>query len=130
MHTNLKTATEQALDDLLIDWHKHCASYQTGGYGKATPMCRNAKSSRGWDSIDDIADSLEHAASVEAVDFQISQMAPEHRTALGMYARNLVTGVAVWASARLPDDPIARTVVLTQAKQELTRRLKRESVIL
>ena len=130
MHTNLKTAAEQALDNLLIDWHKHCTSYQTGGYGKATPMCRNAKSSRGWDSIDDIADSIEHAANVEAVDFQISQMAPEHRTALGMYARNLVTGNSVWTSARLPADPIARTFVLTQAKQELTRRLKRESVIL
>lgn len=119
----MKNETNQLLDSILADWHNWSRGYQHVGGINSSPIFRSAKSSRGWDSTSDICAQEVDSATMEAVDFNVSEMEPIPRTAIGIHARNLATGYAVWSSARLPTDPVQRTEILIAAKVDLIQRL-------
>lgn len=111
------------LDNLLVEWHQWAKGFAPLGSHSTAPMFQGLTSSRQWDSESDVLDSDLHNSQMETVDFCINEMPPEHRTAIGINARNLSTGKHVWTSARLPVDLQERQELLSRARQDLTRRL-------
>lgn len=112
-----------ALDDLLAEWHRWAKGFSVLGQHGTAPMFNGLVSNKQWDSESDVIDGNLHHSQMEAVDFHISEMQPLHRTAIGIQARNLVTGYSVWTSARLPTDIEARAVVVRDARNILTNKL-------
>lgn len=119
----IKDKMREKLDLILADWYQWAKGYKHVGGINSSPIFRSAKSSRGWDSTSDICAQEVDSATMEAVDFNVSEMEPIPRTAIGIHARNLATGYAVWSSARLPTDPVQRTEILIAAKVDLIQRL-------
>lgn len=125
----MRDDSNHILDDLLREWHKWAKGYQAVGDIAPSPMFRNAKSSRGWDSLDVIVDETIDSATMESMNFHVFELQPEHRTAIQLHARNMATGVAVWSSPRLPQCPFARAALLGEAKVKLLARLVAAGVI-
>jgi Cft2 family RNA processing exonuclease len=86
-------------------------------------MFRNAKSSKGWDSTSEVIEDEIRDKTMKAIDFHVGEMQDPHRAAIYIHARNCCTGRSVWVSPRLPRDPVERTVILLEAKNDLMRRL-------
>ena len=101
-------------------WSKNFA--MLGSHGTA-PMFNGLVSSRQWDSEHDVVDGSLHNSQMKAVDFHIGELIPEHRTAIYISARNLCTGKQVWASLRLPADQLARQKLVSEARNNLMKRL-------
>jgi len=125
MHNDAK----HILDDLLVAWHKWAKGYQHVGGVSSSPMFRDAKTSRGWDSLTEIVDETIDSCRMVAVNFHVMELQPDHRTAIQLNARNLATGVSVWSSPRLPQDPEERTVLLMEARNKLLKRLLSAGVV-
>lgn len=87
-------------------------------------MFHGVRSSRQWDSESDVLDGTLHNSQMEAFDFHVNELDSISRTALSIQARNLVTGRSVWVSARLPDDPEKRALILQNARNNLIKRLQ------
>ena len=117
------------LDDLLAQWHQWAKGFAIVGQHGTAPMFNGLVSSKQWDSEDDVLDGSIHHSQMETVDFHISELEPLHRTAIGINARNLVTGRSVWTSARLPADLEQRTVILRDARNILQKRLTAAGVL-
>lgn len=120
---NRDISQREILDDILSRWHgwaKHYVPVPTCG---ADPMFRNAKSSKQWDTTEDIVDAEISNKIMKAVDFQVTEMANPYQAAIYVLARNCYTGRSVWMSPRLPQDPAARGVVIAEARAQLTKRL-------
>ena len=121
--------TRYLLDDLLVQWHRWARGYRhVPGVGSSA-MFKNAKSPRGYESEGEIADETIHNSTMEAINFHVSELQPDQRTALQINAMNLATGRSVWTSARLPADVMARQVLLAGARAELTARLIKAGVV-
>ncbi|APW37643.1 hypothetical protein RD110_10940 [Rhodoferax koreense] len=86
-------------------------------------MFRNAKSSKQWDTTEDIVDAEINSKIMKAVDFQVSEMQDPYKAGIYVLARNCYTGRSVWMSPRLPQDPAERGVVLAEARTQLIKRL-------
>ena len=117
------------LDDLLKSWHQWAKGYQHVGGINSSPMFRDAKTSRGWDTLDVIVDETIDSCRMESINFHVFELQPDHRTAIQLNARNLATGVSVWNSPRLPQDPQARVVLVIEARSRLLRRLLSAGVV-
>ena len=115
--------TRYMLDDLLSQWHQWAKGFKIVGKHGTAPMFNNLVSSHQWDTENDVTDGYLHHSQMETVDFHISELVPIHRTAIGINARNLVTGYSVWTSARLPTDLEQRVVILRDARNILQKRL-------
>ena len=111
------------LDDLLAEWHKWSISFAMLGSHGTAPMFNGLVSSRQWDSEHDVVDGSLHNSQMEAVDFHIGELKPDHRTAIYISARNLHTGKQVWTSVRLPVDQMERQKIVAEARNMLTKRL-------
>jgi hypothetical protein len=125
MHDDSKSI----LDDVLGRWHRWAKGYSPLPGTGADPLFRNARSSRQWDSSDDVLDATIEAKIMESVEFQVSEMVDPHRTAIHINARNCHSGVSVWNSPRLPKDPLECGVIVLEARNLLTRRLIKAGVI-
>ena len=121
--------SNELVNDLLAQWHRWARGYQHAAGIGSQPMFREAKSSRGWDSLADIVDDTLDHSRMEAIDHIIMSMDGLFRTALQIHARNLVTGRSVWTSARLPVDVQDRDRVLGNAKCELVRKLGEAGIL-
>lgn len=111
------------LDDILREWHRWAAGWSdVAAYGSCA-MFAGYRSPRQWDDGGEIADASIRDAAMRAVDFHVSELAPLHRTALQIQARNLSTGRDTWSSARLPSDLDVRARVVADARNLLARRL-------
>jgi hypothetical protein len=119
----MKNETRYMLDSLLSEWYQWAKGFNPLGSHSTAPMFQGLTSSRQWDSESDVLDADLHNSQMETVDFHITELCPEHRTAIGIHARNLATGKHVWTSARLPLDLQERQELLGRARQDLTRRL-------
>lgn len=119
---------DNLLSDLLRSWHKWASGYQHLGGINTSPMFRGGKPNKTRDDDDGIDGSL-HNSTMEAIDAQVMQMIDAHRTILQLQARNLVAGVSVWRSPRLPDDPEERTILLIEARNKLLKRLIAAGVV-
>lgn len=125
----MKRDCDFSLDDLLADWHRWAKGYQYVGDIHGSPMFNHAKSPRGWDTVGDIVDTEIDGGRMATVNFHIFELPSVQCTAIQINARNLATGKAVWNSARLPQDPQERAIVLRDARNELMRRLMMAGVV-
>jgi hypothetical protein len=119
----------EILNSLLCDWHRWAKGYQHVGGINTSPMFREVKSGRQWDTVDEIISSDLVHSQMEALDSIIMQLRDVYRTSLQLQARNLHTGYAVWTSARLPADPLERATILGEARAELTVKLQNAGVL-
>ncbi|MCC6509962.1 MAG: hypothetical protein IT423_12720 [Pirellulaceae bacterium] len=115
--------TRELLDDILRRWHNWSAGYRAIADVGSSPMFRQAKSGRQYESQYEIAEHQIDDDAMAAVDFHVYELEPMHRTALQINARNLATGRAVWRSERLPADSAERAIVLAGARAALLVRL-------
>lgn len=125
----MKDEQRYILDSLLADWHCWARSYSATGSHSTAPMFNGLVPSRQWDSESDVIDTDLRHDQLKAVDFHIGEMIDIHRTAIGIHARNLVTGKSVWSSARLPADQAERQRILVDAKNNLQKRLTSAGVM-
>jgi hypothetical protein len=121
--------TRYALDALLSDWHQWAKGFSIVGQHGTAPMFNGLVSSKQWDSESDVIDGNLHHSQMQAVDFHIGELIPLHRTAIGIHARNLVTGFSVWTSARLPADIEQRAVILRDARTILQNKLTSAGIL-
>jgi len=117
------------LDELLEQWHRWAKGYHHVGGINTSPMFREVKSGRQWDTVDEIISSDLVHSQMEALDSIIMQLRDIYRTSLQLQARNLHTGNAVWFSARLPADPKERAAILGEARAALTVKLQSAGVL-
>jgi hypothetical protein len=121
--------TDAILDDLLSRFHAWARQYRVTAQQGADPMFRNARSPRGWDSVDDILDGELQNGTMKAIDFQVGEMKDPYRTAIYMNARNCYTGRNVWLSPRLPSDKAARDALVGEARGMLLARLVKAGIV-
>lgn len=113
------------LDDMLQRWHRWCEADGLGaGYPAECPTFRYAKPVRTWDDRTGAADAEAESVECVALDAHINALSRVHRAALAMQARNLVTGLSVWRSPLLPQDPTERALVVAAAREALADRLR------
>ena len=117
------------LDTLLADWHCWASNFKHVAQSGSCAMFTDVKSSRQWQDSDELHDAAKHNSTMKAIDFHVNELEPAQRTAIQIKARNLVTGVSVWTSDRLPTDPQARAEILMQAKNTLLMRLSAAGVM-
>lgn len=125
----MRDESKEILDSLLAQWHRWACGYRYVGGINSSPMFRDAKTSKGWDSVEEIIDSEIDGSRMEAVQFHIFELRPVYRTALQLNARNLHTGKTVWDSPRLPPDPEERAIMLMEARNLLLKRLLSAGVL-
>jgi hypothetical protein len=125
----LMTDANHILDDWLSRWHAWGKSYKANQQAAQDPVFRNAKSGRGWDSIDDIIEDDLSGTTLESIDFHVSEMQDPYRAAIYILARNLYTGRSVWLSPRLPADPLERGTIIAEARNQITKRLMSAGVM-
>lgn len=118
-----------AVSDILSEWHHWCSGYLGVPRIGSSAIFRQARSPRGWDSIQDIVEREIDYDRMAAVDFHIGEMSPLHRTALQIEARNLATGRSVWASARLPADHMERARIVAAARADIAMRLTDAAIL-
>lgn len=119
----MKNDAHQILDDILSSWHRWAQGYKHVGGVSSSPMFRNAKTSRGWDTVNEIVNAEIDGDQMKSVDFHVMQLCDVYRTAIQINARNLATGRSTWNSARLPSNPEERAAILSLARTKLTARL-------
>jgi hypothetical protein len=119
----------EILNDILSRWHSWAKNYKANQQTARDPIFRNAKSGRGWDHTDEIIEDEIHGSMMEAVDFQVSEMADPYRSTIHVLARNLSTGRNVWLSPRVPQDAMERAQIISTARTLLTNRLMNVGVM-
>ena len=117
------------LDDILSRWHAWARGYRPVIQSAADPMFREARSSKQWDSMDDVIDEEITSKIMKAVDFQVSEMKDPHRAAIHALAKNCYAGHSVWISPRLPSDQAERAIIVLEARNQLMRRLMAAGVL-
>jgi hypothetical protein len=128
--SNVRTNdTRYRLDDLLAEWHQWCRGFSIVGQHGTAPMFNGLVSSKQWDSESDVLDDHLHSSQMVAFDFHVNELEPLYRTAIGIQARNLVTGRSVWTSARLPTDLEERAAILATARNILINRLTNAGIL-
>jgi secreted PhoX family phosphatase len=125
----MRDDSKAIFDDVIARWHVWAKGYSVVRVAGSDPMFRDAKAGRCWDSADDILEAEINSKIMKAVDFQVSEMADPHRSAIHENARNCATGVSVWRSPRLPADPLERGVIVLEARNMLMRRLMAAGVL-
>jgi hypothetical protein len=125
----MKDDTRELLDDILLRWHRWSAGYRAIADVGSSPMFKQCKSGRQYESQYEIAEHQLDDDAMKSVDFHVYELEPEHRTALQINARNLATGRSVWTSARLPTDLHARLVLLGAARTALAVRLVEAGIL-
>jgi hypothetical protein len=125
----MKNETDAILDDLLSRWHSWCRGNRYINEASADPSFRSARSSRQWDTLDEVIESDLTSSTMKAIDFQVGEMKDPHRSAIYINARNCATGREVWMSPRLPQNKEERQALIREARGMLMRRLSSVGVI-
>ena len=125
----MRNESDAILDDLLSRWHSWAKGFQVCPAPSADPMFRGVKSGRAWETQYEIAEAQLNDDTMEAIDFQVGEMAEPNRSAIYANARNLASRYAVWTSPRLPTDPQERAIVVMGARTDLMRRLLRAGIM-
>lgn len=121
--------TQELLSEILRDWHSWAKGYQHVVSVGTSPMFRDAKASRGWDTTEEIIKNDLDNSRMAAVDFHISQLCDVYRTVLQLQARNLCTGKNLWISARLPENQEERIKILMEARSSLLFKLRDAGIV-
>lgn len=121
--------TKSILDDVLAKWHSWARGFKALATRGVDPLFRDAKTGRGWDTVDEILETEINSKIMKAVDFEVGEMAEPYRSAIYENARNCATGYAVWRSPRLPADATERTLIVLEARQQILQRLMSAGVL-
>jgi len=121
--------SHEILNSMLVDWYLWAKSYQHVGGINSSPMFRQCKNGRQWDTLDEIMDSDLENSRLEALDHIIMEMKDVYRTSIQIQARNLYTGKSVWTSIRLPKDMEERANILFMARMELIGKLRDAGIL-
>ena len=119
----MKDDSRQLLDDILCQWHHWSKGYRPIADVGSSPMFKQARTGRQWDTMDEVIEREIDGGTMKAVEFHVYELPPSQRTALQINARNIATGRSVWASARLPADTDERAVLLLEARNALAVKL-------
>jgi hypothetical protein len=117
-------ATQDLLDGVLQRWHASCKSEGLTPERTVCASFRRTPTPRAEQFEHELAEESIEDAQLQAIQFHVDQLSPEHRTALQFEARNLNARVKVWRSPRLPVDPKARESLIREAREALAGRLK------
>lgn len=122
--------TEASLDALLVIWHRYSSGYRFGrAYPGTAAGCEQYRPSRQYDSENGAMDSDADASLAGAVDCLVQKMVDPYRNAISINARNLSNGLSVWSSPRLPFDPVERSRIIHQARQQMTKLMQAEGLL-
>lgn len=118
-----------ALDSLLAEWHQWQRILPVRGFPTRSLVTGEHVTSRQYDDFNGALDAALEQRTMKAVDFQVSQMAEPHKSAIYANARALAVGAAVFSSPRLPIDRAERRIVISEARSMLIRLLQSAGVL-
>ncbi|WP_250483288.1 hypothetical protein [Caballeronia sp. GaOx3] len=94
------------IDVVLTEWYEWSQSYEPPvGYGRASAMFRDCRSSRQWMTYDELGEDVDNqlrATTGEAVEPIIAALSLTHRIAVMTAVRNFVAGAVVFENPRSP----------------------------
>lgn len=126
----MQNEIDTLLNDLLTRHHRWARRYQFGkGYPSSDSACRGARASRQYDDANGALDGDLEDSIMEAFDAALNRIQQPHLTALQFLGRNMATGLYVWRSPRLPQDPMERGVLILEARTKLLRELASDGVL-
>lgn len=119
----------EIVSDILRRWHRWVVTNPPAlGFPKKNAACSLYRASRQMDDFNGALDSDAEAAIMEAIDHAIGKVEQPYYTAVTFHARNLATGVSVWKSPRLPEDPTEREHLLMHALAKLQLIFERDGI--
>ncbi|MET2526906.1 hypothetical protein [Ralstonia pseudosolanacearum] len=114
-----------ALDDLLYDWANWERTYSaTCGFSAVDKTCAAARSSRQWQTTDEILDAGIFAWQMGQVEASVDELSGAHQLAIRVEMMNR-QGPQVW---RNPRAPVRQHVVYAEAKAAIRPILERRGV--
>lgn len=125
----MKDDSAAILDGLLAAWHQWQKIPHVRGFPSRSLVTGEYIVSRQYDTENGALDAALEHRTMKTLDFQVSQMAEPHKSAIYANARALVVGAAVFSSPRLPIDRAERLIVISDARSMLIRRLQRAGVL-
>lgn len=123
------TERDADLDDLLCRWHQWARPVKGRGFNTSALVVGDYQTSRQYDDMNGALDQDLEDFRIRQVDFEVSEMHDPHKAAIFVLARALTVGAWVFASPRVPADPIERAEVIRVARAILTARLIASGVI-
>jgi hypothetical protein len=115
---------DASIDHFLALMHKYSSAYHVGrGYPARAAGTEQYIASRQYDGDNGASDGDADHATGAAVSAIVDRITDPHRTCLRIEGRNLVTGVKVWTSARLPLCPVERSIIRLEARNRLWQQL-------
>lgn len=121
---------DASIDHYLDLMHRYSSSYHLGqGYPCRAAGTEQYRPSRQYDGENGALDSEADHQTGAAVSSIVDAMTDPHRTCLRIEARNIVTGVKAWTSARLPLCPIERSIIRQEARNRLWRELMARGLV-
>jgi len=121
---------DEIVNDLLSRWWSWAKDDRTArGFPSESAFARQYCASRQYDDENLALHSDLEDRFMRAIDATVDAIAQPFRTALAINARNIATGMAVWASARLPSDELARAFLVHDARALLVKRLREQGLL-
>lgn len=121
---------DAALNQLLEDWHRWASDERVAiGYPTTAAGTQQYRTSRQYDSHNGALDQDVENVLMAGVDACVNSIPQPHRNALHINARNLCTGLTVWRSPRLPEDELARALMVSDARAMLADRLRQRGLL-
>jgi hypothetical protein len=121
---------DEALNQLLEDWHRWASDERIAlGYPSTAAGTQQYRTSRQYDSHNGALDQDVENVVMSGVDACVNSIPQPHRNALHINARNLATGLTVWRSPRLPEDELARALMVSDARAMLAATLRARGLL-
>ena len=122
--------TDLALNDILSRWHAWASDGRTAlGYPTVSVAAKQYRASRQYDDANGSLDQDIESVIMAGVDSCVWALEDPYRTAIHINARNLCTGATVWRSRRLPENDLARALLVSDARDMLVRQLRARELV-
>jgi hypothetical protein len=123
-------ADDAALNALLEAWHRWASDERTAvGFPSVSPAFQQYRTSRQYDDGNGALDQDVDNVVLAGVEGCINSIPQPYRNALHINARNLCTGLSVWRSPRLPEDELARALMVSDARAMLIDILRERGLL-
>lgn len=118
----MQAATHRELAELLLtEWYDWSRGYRPSlDVPGCAPACRDARSSRQWDTTTDILADTSDRLTMEAVQFCYDSIHFHFQNAIGVEMRNRLAGARVWRS------PFDKT--FEQAIEQITPHMRKRGL--
>lgn len=118
-------ADDEALNSILSAWHRWASDERVAlGFPTTAAGCSQYRASRQHDDCNGALDQDVENIVMAGVEACINSICQPHRNALHINARNLALGLSVWRSPRLPEDELARALMVSDARAMLLELLR------